>query len=70
MTSRGLELRAVLEKRSVAASVLVIAWECPSDSGMDVSRGSGVPCVRDDDVVEWGVALAEASETNLDNHFR
>ena len=27
------------------------------------------PCLRDDDVVEWLVALAEAGETDLDDHF-
>ena len=32
-------------------------------------EGNSGPCLRDDDVVEWLVALAEAGETDLYDHY-
>lgn len=31
--------------------------------------GGGVPGLRDDDVVDWGVAFAEAGEADFEDHF-
>lgn len=36
---------------------------------MGAGRG-GVPGLRDDDVVEGGVAFAEAGQADFDDHFR
>lgn len=35
-----------------------------------VAGVGGIPCMRDDDVVEGGVGAAEAREPDLDHHFR
>lgn len=31
--------------------------------------GLAIPCLRDNDVVEGGVAFAEAGEADLDDHY-
>lgn len=31
--------------------------------------GHAVPCLRDDDVVEWGMAVPEPGETEFDHHY-
>ena len=54
-TSRGLLFRADL------GAVLV------GDNLEGGGRGGG-PSLRDDDVVEWVIALAEASEADFDDH--
>jgi hypothetical protein len=65
-TSRGRELRAVLVE--VLEGTLG-DWEVVRDGAAadfrseDGGLGDNVPCVCDDDVVEWGVLLAEARET-------
>ncbi len=32
-------------------------------------EGGAIPCLRNDDVVEGGVAFAEAGEADLDDHY-
>jgi len=64
-TSRGRELRAVLRYRLV---VLCMGEGREREGMVDVlgdwGGGGEVPCVCDDDVVEWGVLFAEAGEAD------
>jgi hypothetical protein len=60
MTSSGLEFRAVLVgKVSDEPKGREHTWEWRR-----------LPCVRDDNVIKWGVAAPEAREAHLDNHGR
>jgi hypothetical protein len=69
-TSSGFELRAVLwdgeigGQRSIGWKILRCQLWCDGYG----ARGKNVPCVRDDNVVEWVVALAEAGEADTDYH--
>jgi hypothetical protein len=57
-TSRGRELRAVL-----GHGLVLLGKMCRR-----VREEEGEPCMCDDDVVEWCMALAEAGEADLDYH--
>lgn len=61
-TSRGLELRAVLPG---GQGVLVLRLGGVKEGE---GKGKGAPGLGDDDVVEGGVAFAEAGKADFEDH--